>query len=81
MDKGHREGDVMNILKAPAAFVQVIHKQPVSCESQDCVCSVEVTASSRLIESKAFDCGAVPAIREKPFPVVSRLTHHEMRAR
>ncbi len=55
MDKGQWEGDVMNMPKAPAAFIQALHKQPVSCESPDCACSVEVTdISQRADRVKSF---------------------------
>jgi hypothetical protein len=55
MDKGQQEGNVMNMPKAPAAFVQALHKQPVTCESPDCVRSVEVTdISQRADRVKSF---------------------------
>lgn len=55
MDKGQWEGDVMKTPKAPAAFVQALHKQPVSCESPDCARSVEVTdISQRADRVKSF---------------------------
>ena len=45
----------MNMSKAPAAFVQALHKQPVSCESPDCDRSVEVTdISQRADRVKSF---------------------------
>lgn len=45
----------MNMPKAPAAFVRALHKQPVSCESPDCACSVEVTdISQRADRVKSF---------------------------
>jgi len=45
----------VTIIKAPAAFVQALHKQPVRCEGVNCSRIVEVTdISQRMDQVKSF---------------------------
>ena len=55
----------MKTTKAPAAFLRVLHQQPVTCEGSDCSCSVEVRDISQ------------PADRVKTFHLRCSACHWE----